>query len=171
MTWLWKEDDKRLSIVPRWTIVTTIQKQTVADHCFRVARLVERMATEFGLSATIRQTAVELALHHDDDEHVTGDIPSIAKKYLDKDALHRDFPSRTHLDAVVRDVIKVADKVEAIIFLRTEKALGNQTVDKVLRHVCESLYDYCQKNGLMHWYAALEGAIQTLDLQVDPLEK
>lgn len=172
--WLWPEADKRLSVVPRWAIVNTIQKQTVSDHCFRVVRLIHRIGDNVGVSPDAITVAMTRAIYHDDDEHVSGDVPSIAKKYLDTERLKQDFPapmSSWQPSGTVAHLIKVADKVEAILFLRTEIALGNKTVGKILDHVCGALYDYCQRNLLMEWYFAIEQQMQSLDLAVDPLEK
>lgn len=170
MTQLWSEADKRLSVVPRWAIVNTIQKQTVSDHCFRVARLVARKATKFGLTDAEKASAIELALHHDDDEHVTGDIPSIAKKYLNKVRLHKDHPAHISPYPNAHHLVKVMDKVEALIFLKTEMALGNATVKKVYEHVEKALLEYCQRRMLLHWHREIEAELAAIDVITDPME-
>src|SRR5262245_21166955 len=123
------ELDQRLGIVPRWVILRTIQKQSVAEHCFNV----ERIATQIALlwfGETERVTLIsQLALHHDDDEAITGDIPTPAKARLMEEIIDdRDTPWYTLTSDRDKKIVKLADMMEAWWFLAMEYKMGNSYV-------------------------------------------
>lgn len=67
----------RAQDVTRWNIVTTVRKQSLAEHLFNTAILVEEICDKMGISAV---SAMHYALYHDMEEIITGDIPSPTKK-------------------------------------------------------------------------------------------
>lgn len=131
MTEIFSEMDARLSMVPRWTVVPTLQNQTVAEHCFNVERIARRIAEQwFHVRDTDRLDRIsQIALHHDDDEAITGDIPSPAKAILSEDWI--DSRSRLWYNASspLRDIVKLADLMEMYRFLILEFAMGNRYIE------------------------------------------
>lgn len=107
---------RRLSFVPRWGVLPTIRRQSVAEHCFHVARtamwLLQFVDPNFKY---LRSDTIELALCHDDEEAVTGDHPSPRKD---------PKPLKSMNSAEV--IVKVADILEGMAFLHEEAYMGNR---------------------------------------------
>lgn len=119
---------RRLAEVPRWQIAPTIQVQTVQSHCVFVAYIYMYLLEEFGLKPT--NDDFRRAIEHDEDEAIHGDTPSTSKQARDPKAVHN-----------IRHVLlKVADYVEAVVFLEEERALGNQRVNRIINHVVTKQY-------------------------------
>lgn len=107
---------RRLSIVPRWAVVQTTRKQSVAEHSYGVA-LFSTMLLEVharGKEPAFRLEVLEYSIEHDKEESVTGDVPSPSKqsKAIDK-------------SDQVRILVKCADLLEAMAFMYEEILLGN----------------------------------------------
>lgn len=144
---IFNELDHRLSIVPRWTIVRTIQKQSVAEHCFNVERIATQIAIKwmgireiellFGIS--------QYALHHDDDEALTGDIPSTAKGYVQINLVSESHKWAHGNDTVIH-VVKLADLLEAVWFLSIESKLGNLYNEQHFRRCGEKVILYADQH-------------------------
>lgn len=134
----------KLSHVPRWAIIDTMKEQSVADHSFRVAVLSTRI---FSLLVSVKpkemldmvesHDLLEYALLHDIDEALTGDIPSTYKR---EDRCDPGFDEDSDL---VKAIVKVADNIEAIIFLkrygiRPDRILWELNQKNMIwgRHVC-----------------------------------
>lgn len=102
----------KLSHVPRWSIIDIVKSQSVSDHAYRVARITQwilrHLVEQYGVSFS--QTSADIivaALAHDDDEALTGDIPTTTKP-----------PSDVGEWPIEKVVIKLADVLEAYIFIR-----------------------------------------------------
>lgn len=131
---IFTELDHRLSVVKRWPILHTIQTQSVAEHAFNVSRIAERIAFDWFKigDGDVLYNILWWALHHDDLEALTSDLPSMVKPYFDEDKLAHEHssilvPALPPSDQV-RDIVKLADKMEGYHFLAMEVALGNQFV-------------------------------------------
>lgn len=166
---------RRLGIVPRWVVVPTIQHQTVAEHCFHVARTalwLVRLLPHMGekgmdLSAYEHDILIE-ALRHDDDEAATGDNPSPTKG-------PKDFTTYNTLKLVV----KVADMLESLAFLHEEMSMGNRRVQEVTddayqiyRRAWEALQDKHPSDGMRAFTAShvLTKYLDTLNCKHPGLE-
>jgi 5'-deoxynucleotidase YfbR-like HD superfamily hydrolase len=128
---IWTEMDSRLSVVQRWGIARTIQKQSLAEHLVGVERIATRIAREwFGIEDRARLFEIsQYALHHDNVEVLTCDLPAMVKPYLDEERLREDhkdlIPWSYTPDEEIRRIVKLADKLEGFHFLCMEVALGN----------------------------------------------
>lgn len=133
VTAVWKELDHRLSVVERFGTVPKLHRQSVAEHCFNVERIAVRIAKEwFGIEDNDRLFAISRwAHHHDDLEALSGDMPSMVKPYFDEEAMakeHNDLvDDRTaQYSQTIKNIVKLADMLDAWWFLCVENSLGNQ---------------------------------------------
>lgn len=153
------EIDTRLSLVPRWTVVPTIQKQNVAMHCFNVERIARRMAVHWLniLDPAVLDNLSQIALHHDDDEAVTGDMPSPAKSILAENYLDKVASAWYNEPGPLRELVKLADRMEAYWFLTVEVKLGNTFILGYREEVYKGMLDAARKaegdleDRLMDW--------------------
>jgi 5'-deoxynucleotidase YfbR-like HD superfamily hydrolase len=170
--------EDRLSEVPRWTIVRTIQRQSVMDHSARVAIAAPRIAIKYlGVAADDYEALYHIsraALLHDQDEYVSGDISSPAKAMMELGSFSVnasryaiEFPlqeiSKEHYKAV-----KAADFYEALVFLAKETALGNRT----LNHIWSDVRNNFARAFRDHQQMVVEltdDAMQFITRQQDPL--
>lgn len=114
---------RRLSFVPRWIVMPTIRKQSVAEHSYHMAMTTVWLTNHHNIMADIDEnktaaTALFLlasALVHDIDEAREGDVPSPNK-----------IPKPVDPSDQVTVILKVSDILEAIAFIEEEKALGNK---------------------------------------------
>ena len=138
------ELDYRMSVVERWSVVLTIQRQNLATHSYNVANIAHGVAIDwFGItSERVLYQILRLALNHDKKETITGDFPSYMKPFVDEDAAIGQFIEDDALAEpwdvgtewnIVRVIVKIADYLDALIFLRMEISLGNKSVAHHLR--------------------------------------
>jgi 5'-deoxynucleotidase YfbR-like HD superfamily hydrolase len=168
--------EERLSVVPRWTIVRTIQKQSVAEHSFRVALIAGRLVRHFFSPAfynEARNRVFHYALLHDQAEAFTGDIPTPAGRRINKKDLEDQFVSH-YVDWVepsetIEQVVKVADYVEALIFLTVEKSLGNNSVDEVIKNVTSNLHNLLIRIEKPELITIILDELGYYEMQQDPL--
>lgn len=164
-----------LSWVPRWAIVNTIQKQSVADHCFGVALLVDRIATVVGVpedNYKLRHKLQRAALVHDAFESISGDLPTPYKRVIsDSQAYEKykhKFQETYELDEFQKRILKIADLMEAAIFLNREQFLGNMSVTLIQNEIINKLRTACFEAGPEVWIA-VDGALQSIPTHQDPL--
>lgn len=158
---------RNLRHVPRWTVVPTIQKQNVAEHNFFVVRYTSMLCDLFGAHTHDRLMALECAIEHDDGELFTGDIASpvsqafpVLKDYM-KEQLeeHLGRNSKDKYTFVVRRIVKLADWVEAFLFLADERAMGNGLIR-------QWIFDYV-KEGMFKAYHEIDPQDQHLPQFMD----
>jgi 5'-deoxynucleotidase YfbR-like HD superfamily hydrolase len=149
MTDIFNELDHRLSVVPRWSILVTIQHQSVAEHCFNVERIARRMGSAwFGLQINDLDSITQIALHHDDEESTTGDIPSPAKgKLLSERYLDSQSRMWYNADTQLRRIVKLADQMEAFWFLSMEISMGNKYVRNHRQAIGEKMFTSARDFG------------------------
>lgn len=113
---------RRLSVVPRWVIVPTIQRQNVAEHSYHVTQtarwLMQFHASEGDEKLALTMAVIDRALDHDVEEAATGDRPTPSKQGK---TYHAGMPQ----SAII---VKIADILEALAFLHEEKLMGNTRV-------------------------------------------
>lgn len=140
---------RRLSVVPRWTVIPTIRRQSVAEHVYQVQWLTLALMskTKSGVLTQVEITSALIwALMHEELEAVTGDLPSPTKSPEYKQAMGELLDGVTivhEADFVttqrVADLVKVADLLEAVLFLNEEIAMGNKAVTSIRNERKEKL--------------------------------
>lgn len=134
-----------MSHVRRWAIVPTITSQTLTDHSYYVALYATQICGMLDLPVT---TALLVhCLVHDMDELTTGDIPTPAKQYMNAPTPICDG-SREFLPLVYKRVVKVADLLDATLFLIDEQGLGNRKVQAALIKTIQSLKLHATELGI-----------------------
>jgi len=103
--------------VSRWTIVKTIGNQNLATHSYNVCMISRAIAKEFGIDDS---NVMKYAIDHDLAEILTGDIPTPAKERLGIRAIHAGTSKQKcgHTELII---VKVADILDAIMFIRDNK--------------------------------------------------
>lgn len=149
------------SVVQRWSIVRTINPDSVANHSFyvcfyalQIARLVDWPGPYADLTFA--------ALMHDVEETFTSDIVSPVKRQIIDAGALSNFVSEqmkerlplleAQLSAIyvseyglsIERIIKVADKVDAVVHLIIEQRMGNT--------VLAPLYADCLENLVLAWH-------------------
>ena len=133
----------RLQHVPRWGIVPTIRKQTVAEHSHGVTVIALWLLNRY--LPDERETAVlEYAARHDEYESMTGDTPATAKIT----GLIVDNTPTGAYSKTTKNIVKVADFIEALLFICGEEAMGNKTLDSVFTFVFMGACSYWDENNL-----------------------
>lgn len=116
-----------LADTKRWTVIKTLRNQSVAEHSFNVAIIAWELASRLEVSPQLLRQVLIWALIHDAPETYTGDVDGRAKRDFPilKNSLtiveHAKFEwySNESPAPVVRVIVKVADTIEAITFIRT----------------------------------------------------
>lgn len=122
-------DIAALADVERWNIIKTYRRQSVAEHSFMVATIVMEMCARLGMrKESDVAVVVTWSLLHDVPEGYTGDIDGKFKREHPgiKGAL--DFAEtmafpwwdqyRRAVPDLVKWIVKVADKIEALSFIQ-----------------------------------------------------
>lgn len=160
MTQILTAYEDKLTTVPRWGIVRTVNKQSVADHCFLVALMAPRIAIAYFNWNPERdcQSLYELtryALLHDQHEAYTGDIPSPMKNVtgFDKVSIEEAYApwineTPTITNVAIKTIVKLADYLESIRFLDTEVDMGNASVILLRDHIVAKFMTFCDTNGV-----------------------
>ena len=143
----------RLRLIQRWVLMRSAVPENVADHSFQVALLTHALCTIgrelFGRDVDTGQ-AVILALFHDAEEVMTGDIPSPVKHHnpgmlrsvreieslaadellgMVPDALvaaYRPLITASERDPELMRWVKAADALDAYLKCEMEFAAGNR---------------------------------------------
>lgn len=135
----------RLTEVSRWGIVATSRQQSVGEHCYRVCMtalaMYDYMENGTSHNSSDRADIAALAMTHDLFEIISGDLDSVFKMAMDarfpgllatveqgmatqradSSALYDAVSSqqRASKNTIVAAVVKLADLVEALIYVDT----------------------------------------------------
>lgn len=152
-------DKLRAQYVRRWTTVKATHDQSLAEHSFNVAVLAGEICYRLNMDPYTTNKVVCLALIHDIEEVVTGDIPGPTKRRLDEatriqlgaysiedknKALHCHLPD----NSLLHTVVKAADRLEEALFIEQHGAsvgvhswqVRQQVMDDFERFVQEISY-------------------------------
>lgn len=137
------------SIVPRWSIVWTLNKDYVSNHSYFVTIYARQIAKVIGWKGSMEDLMV-YALYHDLEELITGDIVSPVKREIvdpEKSRAYVDGKMGASMPGILADIIdvenddkilgghgikkivKAADRLDALLFLITERRLGNSIIE------------------------------------------
>ena len=111
------QDLLRLQDINRWTVVATTKQQSIAEHTFNVVMIVRAVAKEAGLPD---EDLIKMALEHDIDEIITGDIPTPGKKEIEKEYHFKFDSGGKNMNKATTDerhILKVSDLIEAYVFI------------------------------------------------------
>jgi 5'-deoxynucleotidase len=149
---------RTMSVVPRWSVVWTLTRDNLTNHSYYVAMYSYSIAKLINWQGDAGALLFR-ALTHDCEETVTGDLVSPVKsEILDDERAARfiDLKMNERLPYIVRElellernddvgdddtneawrIIKAADRLDALLFLITERRLGNQVISS---HIPRSL--------------------------------
>lgn len=140
------------SVVPRWSIVWTLNKDPLTNHSYYVTFYAHQIARMLGWDGPV-DALMFRAITHDLDETITGDIVSPVKEEIldnDRTASYIDAKMQERLPTVIdgwkfyasscsdaesdemEAIIKVADRLDALLFLMVEQRLGNAVISPLL---------------------------------------
>ena len=138
---------RRLATVPRWVVVPMIQKQSVAEHSFAVAYIALWVAQYHPVYKLDRagdfEAVMYYALIHDEMEALTGDLPSPATNYIpDKSKKYEQEHNigAANVDGDLKLILKVADLLEAYLFVNEDQKLGNQNLGEIEANIYQRLH-------------------------------
>lgn len=172
MNSLFPPELRTASVVQRWSIVRTINPDSVANHSFYVCFYALQIARLIGWPGPYADLTFA-ALMHDAEEFITGDLVSPVKNEIIDDGKYANFVSEqmklrlpgveTQMDVIAESmwgasidrIIKVADKVDAVLYLITEARMGNGVLHPLQRDAMENL--------VIAWDNILEGEMFATD--------
>jgi len=134
---------RRLAAVPRWNGVYTLRQQNTAEHTFQVL-VISGWLVEYHVGMEYEGMQRDLliyAMEHDEGEAVYGDHPSPSKAITGK--VLKEFDKRKGYAVPptedIRNLVKCADCLDALMFCKEEVALGNQSLDYVYTDIAKKL--------------------------------
>lgn len=128
--------------VKRWPTVETIRQHSIAEHMFFVAHYASDVAKLIDREDLMLQV-LTVALRHDREETITGDIPGPVKRWsttgytdpmkMGGELIRRFGPSKEWEAILGHDeyrlimaIVKVADVADQLMEAATEVSLGNE---------------------------------------------
>lgn len=140
----------RMKYINRWALMRNLRSETLSEHSLETAFIAHCLALiakrRFGDEINPDFVAVS-ALFHDTAEVITGDLPTPVKYYNDDikkayksieaaaedkllnlipEDLREDFKPYYSPDEKVKEYVKAADKISALIKCREELSMGNK---------------------------------------------
>jgi len=169
--------EERLADVPRWTIVRTLRRQSVAEHSFNVALIADWLCDQINphYNPAFKYEVMRAALLHDRKEALSGDVASPAKKFFDDEALDEHYSDKHERDAEMAQpeamvIVKLADKIEACVFLQIEMNMGNKSVRSIHGSIWGKVAPLCYKLGGTDFVKRIHAEMRRFDEPQDPLE-
>lgn len=150
---LFAKEYRMLAFVPRWGIAPRLTHQSVAEHSYYVALYADQLCDFLDVPWQEKTYIVGWALRHDGLETWTGDPPGPAKRYfVDEakmqaysDAFAEQVPDygeyRRLATARAVFVLKLADLIDEVMYLRFELSMGNSMVRDLYRLSLDGLRD------------------------------
>lgn len=126
----------RLHIVKRWAIVKMKREQSVAEHSYNVATIVEKLFTMFPPDDAHMNDLMAEAIRHDRDEIFTGDVPSPAKQ--------DSRPCNHH------PLVKLADLIETLVFFVCNNDDSLEMDRWVVYNLHMTIERHCKSHGYDH---------------------
>lgn len=142
---MFEREYRDLAHVPRWVIIPTLQKQSVAEHSYYVTLYSTHIMFKLRLDPRFTLPAIYHALEHDREEAFTGDIPGPSKKILGIVGKNLDtaveestrFQSNNFggADPIALAIVKLADLMDQYAFWKEEGKLGNGRAGQMLNSI------------------------------------
>ena len=180
----------RMKFIDRWALMNNSSKENIAEHSNRVAVIAHGLAVignkKFGKNYNAERVAL-LAIYHDTTEVITGDMPTPVKYYNDdiknvyKNIEHiagerllamlpdefqdeyKPFFEKEEQDAELWQLVKAADKIDALIKCIEETRMGNKEFEKALESQKKKIDEikleeviYFKENFLNAYYLTLD---------------
>lgn len=165
----------RLTEVKRWGIVATSREQTVAEHSYRVMMLAtaiyDHMEGGVPHNSDDRDAIITYSLMHDLHEVMSGDINSVFKRAMEAVqpgvyqaalkgmAKHRIGPQemlnqadrveRAVKGSVVEAVVKIADLLEAVLFI-FDYGSSSQRMAQIAVSIVEDIHKHVKACSVDH---------------------
>lgn len=174
----------RTAHVKRWQIVNTTRNQTVAEHSFlvqliavEISRLIKHSNHRAGPINIEKEHAImRWAMWHDMLEVKTGDINTPVKIHLRKvsggDVVEQiEFSYSAEFEKIskdtsqtVKDIVKLADYMEALNFLSVEGRGDHATVEvpETLRDAMWKLFEEAKRRAFSLQWDNLKPIMQSL---------
>lgn len=157
----------RMKYIDRWALMRNTRQENLCEHSFETAVLAHALATlrntRFGGHADADRAAV-LALFHDAPEILTGDLPTPVKYYNPEiHSAYRSVESAAQQrlltllpadlqgayapllhggeDEGLRQLVKAADKLSALIKCMEERRMGNAEFSKAEESLLRAVQD------------------------------
>ena len=149
----------RMKLIDRWALMRNTTKENIAEHSHNVAVIAHALCTignkKFSKSYNAERCAV-LALYHDLTEVITGDMPTPVKYYnVEMQNVYKDIESvagerllsmlpdefredyapffnKEKEDARLWEIVKAADRIDALIKCIEECRMGNKEFEKAM---------------------------------------
>lgn len=183
----------RMKYIERWALMRNSRQENISEHSLEVAMLAHGLAIisneKCGGNLNVERIAV-MALYHDANEIITGDMPTPVK-YFDKDIKTayknvEDVANRTLIDKLPEymkkyydsvffqrksqeeewKIVKAADKLSALIKCMEELRSGNQEFKTALETTRQVLEDMKMKELRIF----MEEFLPAYDLTLDELQ-
>ncbi len=123
----------RCSIIKRWGIIKTSREQSVAEHSFNVAIITGKLCDMLEIDGNAKNGVIAEAILHDTDEVYTGDIPT---------------PAKLGTSCGCNYIVKLADCMEAMIFIDRNCADTVQVKGWVLANISKQIQATCHKHEI-----------------------
>lgn len=170
---------RNLIHVNRWPITRTIRQQSVVEHSFYVAVYAKYFAEVADLPTEVIDYIMHVAIFHDIKEIATSDIISPIKRELGRDKVKEiendQFDKITKGyevhdvnpdDKTVYSIIKLADMVEGVIFLKEEMLSGNYEATSNFIKIFTETQNYCGQNFDRNMMIALDDLVHDQDREM-----
>jgi len=139
---MFERELRELSFVQRFGIARKLNPQSVAEHSYYVITYALQLADLFVLGKVKMAEVAMYAAAHDISEAATGDIPAPFKSEtmrrhpgaisdIEDEYMITRFPSIQHwfdADDDVKQIVRVADALDALFWCCTEEQMGNRTL-------------------------------------------
>ena len=147
----------KLSNIVRYSQLSKINNETVAEHSYFVMWFVNQICTKYELSDTIRLMALEAGLLHDVPEVKTNDITYDVKQMVPEvsdllqpyeeeivkehsiRAYEVLFKPKTKEQLLAKRLVKYADILSVLQYCRNEESLGNKNFTELRKATEERL--------------------------------
>lgn len=168
---------RSLANVRRFNFERCNRYQSVAEHSLFVAMLCMDAALSLGWDWDKVRVAAVYGMMHDAPEAVTGDIPFLVKRHMDKGEVKRidhdavvelDLPQFEATTPDVSSLVYFCDALELAMYLQEESASGNSSLDGPMAETYGRIYG----SG---WYGDGEGPLAawilgTLEMEPEELQ-